>query len=84
MSELLGTAAADQIRDRFTQSSNPEEAIRDIQRDYGLDILPGMDAIYMLLDLSGCKRAELHSACLDALNQAAVARIQSPEFGVQE
>ncbi|KAI7851635.1 cofactor of BRCA1-domain-containing protein [Circinella umbellata] len=84
MSELLGTAAAAQIRDRFTQSSSPEEAIRDIQRDYGLDILPGMDAIYMLLDLSGCKRAELHSACLDALNQAAVARIQSPEFGVQE
>ncbi|KAI9263158.1 cofactor of BRCA1-domain-containing protein [Phascolomyces articulosus] len=84
MGELLGAGAADQIRDRFTQSSNPEEAIREIQRDYGLNILPGMDAIYKLLDLSDCKRAEVHSACLDALNQAAVARIESPEFGEEE
>ncbi|KAI9494828.1 cofactor of BRCA1-domain-containing protein [Zychaea mexicana] len=84
MSELLGAAAAGQIRDRFAQSSSPEEAIRDIQRDYGLNMLPGMEAIYMLLDLSGCKRAEVHSACLEALNRAVVARIQSPEFGEEE
>ncbi|KAI8147809.1 cofactor of BRCA1-domain-containing protein [Fennellomyces sp. T-0311] len=84
MGELLGSSAASQIRDRFTQSSNPEQIIQDIQRDYGLNLLPGMDAIYQLLDLSGSERAEVHEQCLVALNQAAVSRIHSPDFGEEE
>ena len=84
MKELLGSTAASQIRERFAQSSSPQQAIQDIQREFGLNILPGMDAIYKLLDLSGVKRAEVHEQCLKALNQAAVARIQSEDFDEEE
>lgn len=79
---LIGPAG-DQIRTLLSAASDPLEAIRTIQKDYGLD-LAGIDDMYPLLDLCGYSRLEIHTACLDALNKATVAHIQEPSFGIEQ
>ncbi|CDH53519.1 negative elongation factor b [Lichtheimia corymbifera JMRC:FSU:9682] len=74
----------DTLQQRIAESPNLEQAINDIQRDYSLSILPGMEAIYPLLDISGCTRLQIHTACLQAINNAAVTRILSPDFGLAD
>lgn len=74
----------DTLQQCIAESPNLEQAINDIQRDYSLSILPGMEAIYPLLDISGCTRLQIHTACLQAINNAAVTRILSPDFGLAE
>jgi hypothetical protein len=81
--KLLIGPAEDQIRNLLSHSGDPVEAIRAIQRDYGLD-LPGIENMYPLLDLCGYSRLEIHTACLDALNKATVAHIQEPTFGIEQ
>ncbi|GAA5806260.1 cofactor of BRCA1-domain-containing protein [Helicostylum pulchrum] len=77
--KLLIGPAEEQIRVLLSQSGDPLEAIRAIQRDYGLD-LPGIEDMYPLLDICGYSRLEIHTACLDALNKATVAHVQLPSF----
>ena len=76
---LLIGPAEEQIRTLLSQSGDPLEAIRAIQRNYGLD-LAGINDMYPLLDLCGYSRLEIHTACLNALNEATVAHIQDPSF----
>lgn len=79
---LIGPAEED-IRTLLSQSGDPLEAIRSIQRDYGLD-LPGIENMYPLLDLCGYSRLEIHTACLDALNKATVALIEQRSFQLEQ
>jgi hypothetical protein len=81
--KLLIGPAEEQIRTLLSQSGDPLEAIHAIQRDYGLD-LPGIENMYPLLDLCGYSRLEIHTACLDALNKAAVDHIQQPSFKIDQ
>ncbi|KAI9323386.1 cofactor of BRCA1-domain-containing protein [Dichotomocladium elegans] len=80
MSKILLGPATETIYQQLTGEGDLEKAINDIQKIYGLDIVPSMDSIYPLLDLSGCSRLEIHWACLHALNTAAVEKIKTPEF----
>ncbi|KAL0076970.1 hypothetical protein J3Q64DRAFT_1647090 [Phycomyces blakesleeanus] len=79
---LIGPAE-ETIKAHLSQSGDPLEAIRTIQRIYGLD-LPGIEAMYPLLDLAGYSRHEVHLYCLDALNKAILARIESPDFTLND
>lgn len=81
--ELLIGPAEEQIRTLLSQSGDPLEAIRSIQKNYGLD-LPGIEDMYPLLDLCGYSRLEIHTGCLDALNKATVAHIQDPAFQLEQ
>lgn len=81
--KLLIGPAEEQIRVLLSQSGDPLEAIRAIQRDYGLD-LAGIDDMYPLLDICGYSRLEIHTACLDALNKATVAHVQQPSFQLEQ
>lgn len=80
--ELIGPAE-EKIRTLLSQSGDPLEAIRAIQKDYGLDLV-GIDNMYPLLDLCGYSRLEIHRACLDALNKATVHHIEQPSFKLEE
>jgi hypothetical protein len=80
--QLIGPAV-EQIQLLLSQSGEPLEAIRAIQKDYGLD-LAGIEDMYPLLDLCGYSRLEIHRACLDALNKATVAHIESPSFQLEK
>lgn len=80
--ELIGPAE-EEIRTLLSQSGDPLEAIRAIQKDYGLD-LAGIDDMYPLLDLCGYSRLEIHGACLDALNKATVHHIEQPTFQLEK
>lgn len=80
--QLIGPAE-DQIRTLLSQSGDPLEAIRAIQKDYGLD-LSGIENMYPLLELCGYSRLEIHRACLDALNKAAVEKIESNSFQLEK
>ncbi|RCI03227.1 hypothetical protein CU098_008761 [Rhizopus stolonifer] len=79
--QLIGPVE-EEIRTLLSQSGDPLEAIRAIQRDYGLDLV-GIDDMYPLLDLCGCSRLEIHSACLNALNKAIVEHIEKPSFQLE-
>ncbi|KAK4511142.1 uncharacterized protein ATC70_012354 [Mucor velutinosus] len=79
--ELIGPAE-EEIRTLLSQSGDPLEAIRAIQKDYGLD-LAGIDDMYPLLDLCGYSRLEIHGTCLDALNKATVHHIEQPTFQLE-
>ncbi|KAI9027163.1 cofactor of BRCA1-domain-containing protein [Phycomyces nitens] len=79
---LIGPAE-ETIKAHLSQSGDPLEAIRTIQRIYGLN-LPGIEAMYPLLDLAGYSRHEVHLYCLDALNKAILARIDSPDFTLND
>ncbi|KAG2195363.1 hypothetical protein INT47_004471 [Mucor saturninus] len=81
--KLLIGPADEEIRTLLSRSGDPLEAIRSIQRDYGLD-LPGIDDMYPLLDLCGYSRLEIHTACLDALNKATVSLIQKRTFQLEQ
>lgn len=80
---LLIGPAEEQIRTLLSQSGDPLEAIRAIQKNYGLD-LEGIEDMYPLLDLCGYSRLEIHTACLDALNKATVAHVQDPSFQLEQ
>ncbi|KAI9472246.1 MAG: cofactor of BRCA1-domain-containing protein [Benjaminiella poitrasii] len=79
--QLIGPAE-EEIRTLLSQSGDPLEAIKAIQKDYGLD-LPGIDNMYPLLELCGYSRLEIHKACLDALNKAVVEHIEKPTFQLE-
>ncbi|KAI8365513.1 cofactor of BRCA1-domain-containing protein [Blakeslea trispora] len=79
--QLIGPAE-EEIRTLLSQSGDPLEAIRVIQKDYGLD-LPGIDDMYPLLDLCNCSRLDVHNACLSALNKAIVNHIEQPDFQLE-
>ncbi|KAI7861575.1 cofactor of BRCA1-domain-containing protein [Spinellus fusiger] len=79
---LIGPAE-ETIKAHLSQSGDPLEAIRTIQKIYGLD-LPGIEALYPLLDLAGYSRQEVHRHCLDALNKAIMERIENPEFTLED
>lgn len=80
--QLIGPAE-DQIRALLSQSGDPLGAIRAIQHDYGLD-LKGIENMYPLLELCGYSRLEIHGACLNALNKAAVEKIESSSFQLEK
>ncbi|KAI8370436.1 uncharacterized protein BYT42DRAFT_502423 [Radiomyces spectabilis] len=80
--KILIGPADEEIKGLLSQSGDPLEAIRGIQRDYGLD-LPGIEAIYPLLDLCGYSRREIHAKCLAILHNAVVARIRDPSFALE-
>ncbi|KAI7900306.1 cofactor of BRCA1-domain-containing protein [Cokeromyces recurvatus] len=79
--QLIGPAE-EEIRTLLSQSGDPLEAIKAIQKDYGLD-LPDIENIYPLLELCGYSRLEIHKACLDALNKAVVEQIEKPTFQLE-
>ncbi|KAI8344275.1 cofactor of BRCA1-domain-containing protein [Chlamydoabsidia padenii] len=77
---LIGPAD-EKIKTLLSQS-DPIEAIRSIQQDYGLD-LAGMEASYPLLDLCGYSRFDIHLAVLNQLNHAVITKIKSPSFQLE-
>ncbi|KAI9308217.1 cofactor of BRCA1-domain-containing protein [Cunninghamella echinulata] len=77
---LIGPAD-EKIKSLLSQY-DPIDAIRSIQQDYGLD-LDGIDASYPLLDLCGYSRLEIHLACLDALNNSIIEKINKDSFQLE-
>ncbi|ORZ25245.1 cofactor of BRCA1-domain-containing protein [Absidia repens] len=80
--QILIGPAEEKIKE-FLSQSDPIEAIRSIQQDYGLD-LDGIDASYPLLDLCGYSRLEIHLAVLEQLNKAVIDKINSPSFQLED
>ncbi|KAF7728910.1 Cofactor of BRCA1 [Apophysomyces ossiformis] len=80
--KILVGPATEQVKDLLSQSGEPLEALRKIRDDYGLD-LPQIQAILPLLDLCGYTRLDIHLACLNALNDAIIARINEPDFKLE-
>lgn len=78
-SDLIGPAP-DYISERLTQSSDPAQTIRELQQQFALRVVPDLDIIYPLWDLTGRSRAELHTACLKTLCDAVVEHIKSSAF----
>jgi hypothetical protein len=81
-SHILIGPADEKIKTMLSQS-DPIEAIRSIQQDYGLD-LAGMEASYPLLDLCGYSRLDIHMAVLNQLNHAVITKINSPSFQLEK
>jgi hypothetical protein len=81
--EILIGPAEEQIKTLLFESGEPQEAIAKLQNTYGL-ALAGIDDMYPLLDQCNYSRLQIHKACLDALNQAVVKRIEEPSFGLNE
>ncbi|KAG1456283.1 hypothetical protein G6F46_007688 [Rhizopus delemar] len=79
---LIGPAEED-IRALLSQSREPSEVIKTIQKEYGLDLL-GIEHMYPLLDFCGYSRLDIHKACLDALNIETVKYIESSSFQLEQ
>ncbi|KAI8888564.1 hypothetical protein K501DRAFT_240060 [Backusella circina FSU 941] len=81
--KILIGPAEEEIRNLLFESGEPQEAIAKLQNTYGLDLV-GIDDMYPLLDQCNYSRLQIHKACLDALNQAVVKRIQEPSFDLDD
>ncbi|KAK3818641.1 MAG: cofactor of BRCA1-domain-containing protein [Benniella sp.] len=76
---LLGPRASEKIREMLLRM-RPGPAIKAIQDERSSLNLPGMSAIYPLLDHHGKSRYEVHSSCMRALKAKLLQRLESAQM----
>ena len=74
--------SSEYIRTLLSQH-DPLTVISEVQSKHGLD-LPNVGAVYPLLDFQGYTRHDVHRACLNAITNSVLAKIQDPEFTVEQ
>ncbi|OZJ04009.1 hypothetical protein BZG36_03623 [Bifiguratus adelaidae] len=75
--KLIGKAGKDYIRNELS-ARDPKEVVNELQSKHGLKLRHITD-VYPLLDLHKKSRLEVHSACLHALVQAMIDKIDTSE-----
>lgn len=74
--------SSEYIRTLLSQH-DPLTVISEVQSKHGLD-LPNVGAVYPLLDFQGYTRHDVHKACLNAITSNILAKIQDPDFSVDQ
>ncbi|KAG2187642.1 hypothetical protein INT44_005332 [Umbelopsis vinacea] len=74
--------SSEYIRTLLSQH-DPLTVISEVQSKHGLD-LPNVGAVYPLLDFQGFTRHDVHKACLNAITSSILAKINDPEFSVEQ
>ena len=74
--------SSEYIRTLLSQH-DPLTVISEVQSKHGLD-LPNVNAVYPLLDFQGFTRHDVHKACLNAITSSILAKINDPEFTVEQ